>query len=343
MTYKYYLPSLSPPTTASAILVENFQALISEQFAVATDIFTIQEEYVFASGSYVTLQVRVNGAIDQITGEKLGDDFKTFLFEDASHPIDMGRKFIFDNNYWITYNTEKTKNLAASCTVRRCNNVLRWSGSDGTIYQEPCSIEYKTNNPRNNLTKDSYITPGGYMAIYCQLNDFTKNIKEGQRFLFGNPTNWVCFKVFGGGIRNYSNLKTSDNTSAQLLKVEAETNFVNEEYDDLLLGIADKYLYATSASIVGSISILPASGDILESGSANFNAIYYSGSVATSSSFVFSINDNYVPTDHYTFSIIDGNNFVVTNNERYFDYPLSVLCQTGSGSRVFEISLRGAW
>jgi len=128
-----------------------------------------------------------------------------------------------------------------------------------------------------------------------------------------------------------------------MLTLEVGTSYVNEDTDDIVLGIADKYKYATSASSVNNIIVVPNSGDILQSGSQIFDVRYYSGSVALSGSFVFVVNDNNVPTDHYTFSTLSNNTFSVVNNEKYLDYPLSILCAGSSGSRIFEVNLKGDW
>ncbi len=345
MSFKYYPGQPSPPSSASTILRDDFQALVTEQFSVATDIFTISEEIPFASGSYVDLRVRINSAISQTTGQKLGDDYKNFLFEDLTHAVDIGKKFIFDQNYWITINTEKTKNLAASCTVRRCNNMLRWMLSDGTYAEEPVIIEYALMNPRDDVPIANPVMPGGYMKVYCQLNATTRKIAEGQRFLLGNPDNWVCYKVMGGGIQNYQNLKSADNLSAQLLTLNVAVHQVNSSTDDLVNGIADRYEYVSSgsSSAVNTIVVTPNDGTILESGSQIFDVRYYSGSSIVSGSFVFSVSGSNVPVDNYVFTAMTPNTFFVQNVSTYLDYPLSILCSGSSGSRIFDVTLAGAW
>jgi len=343
MTFKYYQICPNPPSSASTTLIDGFQELLNEQFYVATDVFRISEEYVFGSGSFVDLDARIVGAISGITGEKLGDDFKTLLFKDVTHPVGVGRKYYFDNNYWITINAEYIKNLASSCTVRRANNVLRWMSEGGEYLEEPCSIEYSVKNPRNDIGEKNYVLPGGYSRIYVQQNDKTNQIKDGQRFLFGQVGNWYCFKVYGGGVRNFLNAKTIDNESANLLALEVEISYLNEDTDDLVLGIADKYLVSTSASSVNNIVVTPNSGSIIEGETSTFDVRYYSGSVILSGSFVFSVSGSDVPVGHYTFTTIDENTFSVLNNEKYMDYPLSVLCSGSSGSRIFDIELRGDW
>ncbi len=343
MSFKYYGNNPSPPISACAVMNEQFQALLSEQFEVASDYYVIKEESSFASGSYVNVGVRINRGINVYTGEKLGDDFKLVLFKELNHPIDFGRFYYFDNNYWLTYNTEKIKNLVASCMVRRCNNVLRWYDTDGVYHQEYCILDYQIKRPVDSVGTANPVTPGGFIHIYTQLNSKTHTIKDGQRFIFGNTGHWTAYKVFGAGVKNFQNITTSDNNSAKMLTLEVGTSYINEDTDDIILGIADKYKYTTSASSVNNIVIVPNSGDILQSGSQIFDVRYYSGSVVLSGSFVFTINDNNVPIDHYTFATLSNNTFSVVNNEKYLDYPLSILCAGSSGSRIFEVNLKGDW
>lgn len=343
MAYKYYNLNPCPPISASATLIEDFQSLLNDQFFIATDVFVVSEENPFASGSYVDLNVRINSAIDNQTGIKLGDDFKNFLFQDPNHPVDMGIKFIFDENFWVAVNTEKTKNLAASCMVRRANNVLRWMSLSGEYLSEPCVLDYPIGRPIDKIRNVDPVTPGGLVTVYAQLNDRTRTIQSNQRFLFGNSSNWVAYKITGGGINNFHNLHTTDNTSAQLLTLYLETHYVNKDTDDVILGIADKYGYTTSASSVANIVITPNDGSILESGSQIFDAHYYSGSTILSGSFVFTVSGSNVPSENYTLATIDNNTFSVVNNAMYLDYPLVINCSGSSGSRIFNIDLRGNW
>jgi hypothetical protein len=243
MTFKYSFLAPSPPLSASSVLVNDFQALLNEQFSVATDVFKITEEYVFASGSYIDLTVRIVGAVDASTGEKLSDDFKKLLFQNINYTVSLGKKFYFDNNFWLTVNTEGIKNLSSTCVVRRLNNTLRWVDDLGNIWEESCAIDYQIKRALDQVgAANDLILPGGYITVYCQLNSKTRNIKGGKtRFLFGNENNWVCYRVAGDGVRNFLNLQTSNNNSAQLLVLEMSINYVNADTDDLVLGIADKF------------------------------------------------------------------------------------------------------
>jgi hypothetical protein len=239
--------------------IELFQKTLDEQFYNAADWWTIQEETAIGSGIYEPIDVRINHVINAETGLKLGDDWKTVLFPDLNHQLDLGRRYIFNDNTWLIINIEVIKNIAATCTIRRCNNVLRWIDEPtGIYYEEPCAIEYQIKEPRDYITQGSpFPTPGGFMKIYAQLNERSGQINENQRFLFGNPGHWVCYKVTGTGINDFTNVTTYDNNSAHILSLDMSANFINNELDDIVRGICDVHtnvyrVVLSSGSISGS-------------------------------------------------------------------------------------------
>lgn len=239
--------------------IELFQKTLDEQFYNSSSWWTILEETAIGSEVYESMDVRINHVINAETGLKLGDDWKTVLFPDLNHQLDLGRRYIFNNSTWIIINIEVIKNIAATCTIRRCNNVLRWIDEPtGIYYEEPCAIEYLVKEPRDYATQGSpFMTPGGFLHIIAQLNSKSGKINENQRFLFGNPEHWTAYKVTGTGINDFTNVTTYDNQSAHILTLDLTANFVNKETDDMVNGIADAYtnIYTvtlSSASISGS-------------------------------------------------------------------------------------------
>jgi len=240
--------------------IELFQKTLDEQFYNSSSWWTIREETSIGSGSYEPIDVRINHVINAETGLKLGDDWKTVLFSDLNHQLDLGRRYEFNNSTWLIINIEVIKNIAATCTIRRCNNTLRWIDEPtGAYYVEPCAIEYQVKEPRNYITQGSpYPTPGGFLKIYAQLNNNTKKINENQRFLFGNTGHWVCYKVTGTGINDFTNVSTYDNDSAHILTLDMSADFVNSELDDVEDGVCDVYTNVYSVALnSGSISGSP--------------------------------------------------------------------------------------
>lgn len=254
MAYKHLTSSLLiTGKSPKEDYIDLFQETLNQQFYNSSDWWTVQEETSQGSKTYTNIDVRISHLINAETGLKMGDDWKTVLFKEIDHAIEVGKQYIFDENTWLTINTEKIKNLTGTCTIRRCNNTLRWvEESTGIYYEEPCCIEYMVKEPRDYATGGSpFITPGGFLHITLQFNERTNKIKQNQRFMFGNPQHWTCYKVIGTGINDFRNETTYDNGSAKLLILDLVANFVNDELDDIVNGIADTKtnLYQISLNI----------------------------------------------------------------------------------------------
>lgn len=221
--------------------IDLFQHTLDEQFYNASNWWTVSEETALGSQVYTDVDVRIAHLINAETGLKMGDDWKTILFKDITHPVELGKQYVFDNSTWLTINTEILKNLTATATIRRCNNTLRWIDEPtGAYYEEPCAIEYMVKEARNYATQGSpFITPGGFLKIYVQLNERTGKINENQRYLFGNAEHWTCYKVIGTGLNDFRNDVTFDNTSGKVLVIDLIADFINEELDDIVNGICD--------------------------------------------------------------------------------------------------------
>ena len=260
MPYTYFL-SGSPTffKTQKESLVYDFETNLTAEFYNASDVFTIQEEATFASGVYSNTDVRINTAIDNITGVRLGDDFKSLLFLPSHSAVTVGTKFQFDSNYWLVINANSTKSLVNSAMVRRCNSYLKWTDNSGNTYTEPCVIDYKIATPDNKARTDPIISEGTIQVI-CQLNTNTDTIQENQRFLFGRSGNYSCYRLYGGGLNNWLQNITTDATSGRILSLAMGKNFVNEDTDDLINGIADAYRFAY-ALVISPSAITGGPGD----------------------------------------------------------------------------------
>ena len=250
MTYKYLKASPLYGKTQQETYIDLFQETLDLQFSNASDLFTVEEEVTFGSQTYQDVDVRINHVVSSATGKNLGDDYKQVLFQDLAHSVGLGFIYQFTDNYWITINTERIKNLAASAYLKRCNNALRWRDETGAYYSEPCSIGYEILRNINNESPSSLIVlPQGRIEVICQYNDRTNLIRPNQRFLFGNEDNWTAYKIAGGGINNYQNTETINNTTVGFIRLTMAVDYISDN-DDLTLGIAyeDKNLYAITVS-----------------------------------------------------------------------------------------------
>lgn len=274
--YKYMIASMHAGAQKGSIPKSDYLSLtqhtIDEQFYNASNWWTIQEETEIGSREYRPVDVRIAHVINAETGLKLGDDWKTLFFKSTEEPPMLGRIYTFDDSVWLTTNIESTKNLTATCTIRRCNNTLRWLDEEtGHFYEEPCAIEYLVKEPRDYATQGSpFKTPGGFLHIEAQFNARTNLINENQRFLFGNPGHWTGYRVIGTGINDFRNTKTYEWSEAKVLTIDMIADFVNNELDDIINGIANAGVNLYTLDIVeDSVNGMP--GDMI---ALNANVTY---------------------------------------------------------------------
>lgn len=267
--YPYFTASLvSTPPTFKQQSLQLAQENTNRMFDLATDVFTIEEEYPMGSQEYIPLKVRVDHVIDSDTGEKRGDDYKKLLFQNLQQTVQPGQQYRFANNIWLTYATESIATSGGvKSLIKQCNNVLRWVDENGGLYEVPCSVTEIIKQTRDYSTAgSSLVIPAGFFEILCQFNSRSNRIRSNQRFLLGNggfsedgeDNHWFCFRVHGAGVQNYRNLQTFDNLSPGILRIIVGANFVNEQTDDLIRGIADfnKSIYSLSIdnqNVIGNI------------------------------------------------------------------------------------------
>ena len=240
-TYKFIPAGSAIQVSPKQDFTNAIQQNIYDKFYQSSDWYQITEETSLASGVYQNVDVRINSVINPTTSDNVEDDFKKLLFQDITHSVNLGRYYNFDSNYWITINVDKIKSLAQTVIVRRCNNMLRWiDEATGALYQVPCSLVYVIKENRNYSSSGSQVViPSGMTEIFVQNNSKTQKIKPNQRFLFGNPNNWTSYRVVGGGINNFNNQQTADNTSAGLIRMGVAVDYGNYDSDDIVNGIAN--------------------------------------------------------------------------------------------------------
>lgn len=221
-----------------------FQAALDNGYFESPDVYSISEQDGIGLDTYHEIDVRINRGIRVYTGREVGNDWRLLMFSDLNHPVMLGLKYFFNNNWWLVYNIETTNNFAASCMVKRCNNVLRWKDISGNLYSEPCIFDSLVARARDQMNAEDLVNVQGYVNCYVQLNDKTALIEENQRFLIGHPKKRIAYKVFGNGIRNFINNFTYDDSSASMLMLTLGGSHINTATDDLENGIANAYPYS---------------------------------------------------------------------------------------------------
>jgi hypothetical protein len=311
------------------------QSKIDSDWSYASDVYTIQEEYPFASGSMLSTEVRINHVPVSATGEKLGDDFKQLIFKNLDHYKGIGYKYYFDENWWITTNADIYKKVTASVIIRRCNNILRWVDENGNYFSEPCAIEYKV-QANKDYGRATLVIPEGSINIYAQLNSNSRKISPNQRFLFGNTDQWVCYRIYGDGLRNFLNDQTLDNNSTPLLMLTLGAHYVNNDTDNLSLGVADYYnvLYTLNTnpnSITGNI------GDTIQ-----LNTIVKKDGILIDKAVSYSTNNTTVATVTGSMVTLSGSG-IATISAKMVDNPSLTnsvgVVVSGSITSLYEVRI----
>ena len=230
----------------------DYAAMMDLGFENAPNVVYDEVEYeaTYGEEDFVTIpRVRVDTILNYNTGIILGDDYKTFVFapEFDVQPY-YGMKFRWQGSYWLVINTNSYASLPVSAEVRRCNNVLRFFNDKGERVYEPCIMDY-TLRFANNEDTMTIAVGNGEQKVWCQRNSRTQSITANERFLFGTPEQRVAFRLYAGGVKNYLNGVTMDDSSPTITEFYVDHYEVNPLYDDIENGFADAYLNEVTIAI----------------------------------------------------------------------------------------------
>ena len=240
--YKKYADAFFEYVPPKDAFRSHFSNAFDRQLENAPNVFDdIQYEKTYGKKDFEYVTGRVDSVINPSTGQKLGDDFKNFIFSNSSDPVYTGKLFKWKKNYWIATNTNTYESVSNNCVVRRCNNMLKWIDKFGNIISEPC-IMIETIKQSNDYSGDKLTMISGFTGLFCQRNASTSQIVSNQRFLFGTKENRKAFRVFGDGVKNFLNSETDNDESPSVIELTIGGAYVYPDIDDLENGIANRYL-----------------------------------------------------------------------------------------------------
>lgn len=219
------------------------QEIIDQLFVNAPTYFTdVEEEKVAGTLIFESIPVRINNLIDAKSGRRINDDFKKIIFSDIDHAPAIGARFRFEDNIWLTFSTDNIKTSTAAVYVRRCNNTLNYQDEYGEVHEEPCYIDYGVTEAQ--VFKEYSINiPRGRIVVFCQLNDYTKNIDINYRYLFGGDAYRVRYRD------RFDKRYTFDKNSVGILYLQLEYDNIAES-DNLELDVADYLDYNFSIETI---------------------------------------------------------------------------------------------
>ena len=253
MALKYYdaAAKIRQPNPKASYYAD-YAAMVDLGFENAPNVVydEIEYEVTYGEEDFVTIpRVRVDTILNYNTGIILGDDYKTFVFapEFDVQPY-YGMKFRWQGSYWLVINTNSYASMPVSAEVRRCNNVLRFFNEKGERIYEPCIMDY-TLRFANNEDTMIIAVGNGEQKVWCQRNNRTQLIQPNERFLFGTPEQRVAFRLYAGGVKNYLNGVTMDDSSPTITEFYVDHYEINPLFDDLENGFANAYLNEVTISL----------------------------------------------------------------------------------------------
>lgn len=217
-------------------LANETQAYIQEMGQYASNVFAADCQGLNPDDffEWKRVQLRSVRAAQAQTGSTMpGDWQRIHIINPANYTyLPQGAMLKYADNTWIVF---KDKNIAAfqgQAIVRRCNavvNVLDWYGNIVPVPISYAKMETLGNAPH---TTENTITSKNYIAVICQLNEYTENFTENTRVLLGKTAYAMR------GIDDFTREFTDDPDSVHLLTFTIERVEVQPQ-DNVSLGVAD--------------------------------------------------------------------------------------------------------
>lgn len=212
------------------------QAYTQEVGQYATNVFAAECQGLNPDDFYEwrKIQIRSIRAAQAQTGSTMpGDWQRIYIINPANCTyLPQGAMLKYSDNTWIVF---KDKNIAAvhgSAIVRRCNavmNILDWYGNIVPIPLSYAKMETLGNAPHQT---ENTIVSKNYIAVICQLNEYTKEFDENTRLILGKTAYAMR------GLDDFTREFTDDPNSVHLLTFTIERTEV-QPYDSIEYGVAD--------------------------------------------------------------------------------------------------------
>lgn len=160
-----------------------------------------------------------------------------------SLPLEMGYLHYWQNNYWLTFITDKKLgDIYSRGTAIRCYSSIKWLDDDGIVREAWFFMKF--DSPSNFGVEDGkvLIMPNERRTITIQNNEYTRKINKERRFIIDGRA-WRTIGV--------------DRLIDGLITLTLEENQINVATDNPELGIADYYnnLHVKTISILNGATI----------------------------------------------------------------------------------------
>jgi hypothetical protein len=217
-------------------LKDETQAYIQEMGQYASNVYTADCQGLNPDDffEWKRVQLRSVRAAQAQTGSTMpGDWQRIHIINPANYTyLPQGALLKYADNTWIVFKDKNISAFQGQAIVRRCNAVVKVLDWYGNIIPVPISyakMETLGNAPH---TTENTITSKNYIAVICQLNEYTESFTENTRILLGKTAYALR------GIDDFTREFTDDPDSVHLLTFTIERVEV-QPHDNVKLGVAD--------------------------------------------------------------------------------------------------------
>lgn len=314
---------------------DDWEAFVLKSFRNAYNWFDIEQEKEFGSEEYFKTKVRTTYVINPSTGTKLSDDWKTAIFN-VNNDVQMGRRYRYFGNIWLTVNTEQYGSPSNNCIIRRCNSFLAMKDKFGNVHQEPCSID--SNLKYGNIYYNNSVDiPQGEIKVWLQLNQYTKDIKINDRFILGYSEVYRIKTVL-----NYLSDYTFDPNGSPLmtLGMQLESKQIGDDFESNTTGSSP---IVPISNDTNTIALNPPKYIIPQGKEIIYKCNFYNGNKLTNHTFSFNLMPNNIPEGRYLYKEIDENTFSIMNYRKYASEPVVIECKDLENEEIkkFHFTLGG--
>lgn len=149
---------------------------------------------------------------------------------------EVGNIVEFDDTQWLAYDTYGSVVDDIKLRVSRINDIMKWRDETGIIREIPCitATSYLGSGAKSNDTGLTYNNfnvqlPIGKIYMFVELNELTKNVKIGQRFICGSKP----YKV-----THIDDISLVDSNYYGILQISLDIDLRYRDRDDFENGIA---------------------------------------------------------------------------------------------------------
>jgi hypothetical protein len=246
------------------------------------------------------------------------------------------QRFLFGNpSSWTSYRIEGGGNS-------NFNNQQTTDNNSGGLVRFSMAVDF-TNHDTDDLVNG--VADGNQYQYTLTLNESAISGDAGQTVQLQAVT------VLNSEVVTRTVNWSSSNTDVATVNSSGLITFIAEGTATITASLSNNSTVNDTCGVtVGAVPVdlyqvrvSPTTNSILEGATQVYTVYLYKNNIQQADAFVFTLDPNTVPSNHYTYAVFGDNSFGISNLEMFLTDNLEVTATSGVYSKVISISLRGAW